>query len=208
MRSRTTISAMSGTTSQATLRTLFVGQQLDDSTGDAVDLLVTQLQLVGHHSLLFGRRRGIVLDHDGDRRRAREALAALRLGRLDATLQLVAFERLSQMAVGTARLRRSLVERFQVTDQQDDRNVRRPRLHPSTDLVAARAGHVHVGQHDVRHHVVDRAQRLVAVSDGDDLDLRVVEIGQADDLLDRGPVVCQEQSSHGRGRLSRRRAAP
>ena len=74
-------------------------------------------------------------------------------------------------------------------------NVRQPRrlLDKRGNLVPALAGHADVGEDDVGRRGLEAVDGLVAVADGNHLDVFLGE-GQLDDALDRDAVVSQQKS--------------
>ena len=70
------------------------------------------------------------------------------------------------------------------------------------DFVAVAARHPDVGQHDVGRIGVEARDRLVAVADGDDLDVLVGE-RQLDDALDRDAVVGEQKRMRHLGDIGR-----
>jgi len=70
------------------------------------------------------------------------------------------------------------------------------------DVVAALARHADIHQDDVGRHRVQAGDRLVAVADGDDVDVFVGE-GQLDDALNRHAVIGEEQSLRHLGYIGR-----
>ena len=87
------------------------------------------------------------------------------------------------------------VNRFEGAGQEHHGDVREPRrlLHVRGHFVAGLPRHSHVDQDDVRRDRVEPGNGLVAVTDGNDVDILVGE-GQLDHALNRHAVVGQEQS--------------
>ena len=105
------------------------------------------------------------------------------------------FERFGQHAVAPGGGRLRLIHRLERAGQQQDRNVLQPRrlLDVLRHLVPGPPGHADVDQHDVGRVRLDSLDRLIAVADGDDLDVLVGE-GQLDDALNRHAVVGEKKS--------------
>src|SRR5205823_3756353 len=87
-----------------------------------------------------------------------------------------------------------LVHGLESTGQQHDRNVSQPRrlLDMSRYLVPRPAWHADVRQHNIRGIRLDALDRLIAVTDRDDLDILVGK-RQLDDALNRDAVVGEKQ---------------
>ena len=99
-----------------------------------------------------------------------------------------------------------LVHGLERTGQQENGNVRQARrlFDVIGHLVAVLAGHTDIGQDNIGRRGLEMGNRLVAVADGDDLDVLVGK-RQFDDALDGDAVVSQKKGVRHLGSIGGKR---
>ena len=117
------------------------------------------------------------------------------------------FERLGQHPVAPGGRRLRLIHGLERPGQQQDRNVPQPRrlLDVVRHLVSGPPGHADIDQHDIGRLRFDALDRLIAVADGDDLDVLVCE-GQLDHALNGHAVVGEKKSLRHLGLIGQTRS--
>ena len=110
---------------------------------------------------------------------------------------LTGFERLDEHAVAPHLFGTRLIDRLEGAGQQQHRDVLEigPALHERRHVVAALFGHADVGEHDVGKLGGDTCDGLLAVVDGNHLDV-LARKRQLDDALDGHAVVGQQELLH------------